>query len=406
MQDVAARYKRPSSQKSARNVRCWAIVPSLLLIAGLSGCGMMDVYKPHEKRCKQFCNNDNADAQKDVPFNFDLGYWNQVTPRSQLDVNTELAPLLRSNPFKLLSNAMKTASEDVSEAKQTIEKPPLSAQGECLKQVFTAPFTKSDGRSEIGLDYGKCVDLAKLEERLNSNRNTAKDGKIKVIELDSALHLISMGQLRTTNGGDALHDADTGLNLLSSLPFRSVRAADVANPDDNHTLKFRMVRGSVQGTAVEKIGSTTILKKSWGVLYAGLDEAHPLQVEWTPSQNSVRFLGSLATLSAASQRGATQTQWDGFGYTREFIFTNLTLSGTNIEMNSQLGWSEQTNMTGSYFLRINGDLIEAGGQNSKLFHMKALGRACVLDVGLVTGFQGETPVEQPIGQISICNAAN
>jgi hypothetical protein len=72
-------------------------------------------------------------------------------------------------------------------------------------------------------------------------------------------------------------------------------------------------------------------------------------------------------------------------------------------MNSQLGWNEQTIMNGSYYLRVNGDLVEAGGQQSKLFHMKALGRSCVLDIGLVTGFENQTPVEQSLGQINICN---
>lgn len=381
---------------------------SLLLPAAflLSGCGFLDVYKKQEKRCKAFCNEEANKREEDPPFNFDLGYWNQTTPRSQLDPNTELVPLLRSNPMKLLANALKTVSDDLAEAKQAIGKTPTTEQTECLKEVFTSQFKNTDARSEGSLDYGRCVDLRKLEERLNANRNTATDGKVRVIELDSALHLISLGRLPLSSGADAMQDAGSGLDLASVLPFRSVKAADVATPNETQNLKFLLVRGTVQGTALEKVGTAGVLKKSWGLLYAGLDENQPLQVDWQPAQNYVKLNGSLATLSAAFQRTTTQTQWDGFGYSREFIFTNFSFTAPQLELNSQLGWSDQAVMNGSYFLRINGDLVGAGGEQSKLFHMKASGRACTLDVGLVTGFQGETPVEQSLGQISICTAAN
>lgn len=390
------------SLKSQRWI--WAGLAPVAFV--LSSCGLLDVYKNHEKRCKAYCNDDSSSAKKDTPFNFDLSYWNQTTPRSQLDPSTELVPLLRSNPFKLFSNALKTVSEDVTEAKQAIVKTPTTPQIDCLKEVFSAAFKKSDGRNEASLDYGRCVDLAKLEERLNSNRNTTKDGRMKVIELASALHLISLGQVPLTTGGDALHDAQSGLDLLSIIPFRAVRATDLADPAQAQKFKFYMVRGSVQGTAIEKVASSTILKKSWGLLYAGLDENQPLQVEWRPNQNSIRLTGSLATLSAAFQRVSTQTQWDGFGYSREFIFTDFEVSSPQFELNSQLGWSDQATLSGSYFLRVNGDLIEAGGQQSKLFHMKGLGRACVLDVGVVKGFRDGIPEEDPLGQISICSTAN
>jgi hypothetical protein len=406
MKDAARAVCQLMSLKRRARRRMALFLSTGPLLAGLTGCGLLEVYKPQDKRCKTFCDDDNANAKKDIPFNFDLAYWNKLTPRSSLDANTELAPLLRSNPFKLLGNALKTTSDDIQEAKLSIEKTPSNNQIECLKQVFTAPLTKSADRSESVLDYGRCVDLPKLEERLNANRNTGKDGKLKVLELDSALRLISEGQLPTSAGGDALHDATTGLDLASVLPFRSLRAQDLSNPEVKHVLKLHVVRGSVQGTAVEKIGTATILKKSWGLLYTGLDDQQKLQVEWTPNQNTVKLLGSMATLSATFQRPTTQTQWDGFGYSREFIFTDLTLSGTSLEMNSQLGWNEQTSMSGSYYLRVNGDLVDAGGQQSKLFHMKALGRPCVLDVGLVTGFENETPIEQSLGQINICNSAN
>ncbi|MEN9808477.1 MAG: hypothetical protein RLZZ488_44 [Pseudomonadota bacterium] len=383
--------------------RALFLLPAALL---LGGCGFLDVYKKQEKRCKAFCDADSTKPEEDPPFNFDIGYWNQTTPRSQLDPNTELVPLLRSNPMKLLANALKTVSEDLGEAKQAIGKTPATTQTECLKEVFTSPFKNTEGRSEGSLDYGRCVDLRKLEERLNSSRNSSTDGKIKVIELDSALHLISLGRLPLAAGGDAMQDAGSGLDLANVLPFRSVKAADVASPNETQNLKFLLVRGSVQGTALEKAGTAGILKKSWGLLYAGLDENQPLQVDWQPAQNNVKISGSMATLSAAFQRATTQTQWDGFGYSREFIFANFSFSAPQLELNSQLGWSDQAVMNGSYYLRINGDLVEAGGQQSKLFHMKASGRACMLDVGLVTGFQGETPVEQSLGQISICTATN
>lgn len=383
--------------------RAFVLLPAAFL---LSGCGFLDVYKKQEKRCKAFCNEDSNKAEEDPPFNFDLGYWNQTTPRSKLDPNTELVPLLRSNPMKLLANALKTVSDDIGEANQAIGKTPATAQTECLKEVFTSPFKNSESRSEGSLDYGRCVDLRKLEERLNANRNSSTDGKVRVIELDSALHLISLGRLPLAGGGDAMQDADSGLNLVKVLPFRSIKAADLSAPSETQNLKFLLVRGTVQGTALGKTGTAGVLKKSWGLLYAGLDENQPLQVDWKPEQNNVKITGSLATLSAAFQRTTTQTQWDGFGYSREFIFTNFSFSAPQLEMNSQLGWSDQAVMNGSYFLRINGDLVEAGGQQSKLFHMKASGRACTLDVGLVTGFQGETPIEQSLGQISICTAAN
>jgi hypothetical protein len=372
----------------------------------LTSCGFLDAYKSHEKRCKANCDSNSADGSDSKPFNFDLTYWNQTTPRSQLDPNTELVPLIRSNPFKLIANALKTVSDDISEAKQALSKNPPTAQSECLKSVFTAAMNKSAGRSEASLDYGNCVDLRSLEERLNSNRNTTKDGKLKIIDLSSALHFVSLGQLPLAAGGDGLQDANTGLDITTVLPFRTVRASDVANPSQSQTLKFHFVRGSVQGTALERTASSTILKKSWGLLYVGLDERQPLITEWSPEQNRVRLSGSVATLSASFQRPASQTQWEGFGYSREFIFADFSISSPTLELNSQFGWSEQASLAGSYFLRINGDLVEAGGDKSRLFHLKGLGRPCTLEVGLVTGFQGETPVEQPLGQVSICSAAN
>ncbi|NBW80603.1 hypothetical protein EBR21_02510 [bacterium] len=378
----------------------------LLTCVWTAGCGVLDVYKPHEKRCKSMCNDDNSTSAKPTPFNFDLSYWNQTTPRSQLDPNTELVPLLRSNPFKLVANAMKTVSDDVAQAKSTIDSGSQSSQAACLKQVFTAPFSKASNRNAGSIDYGKCVEISKLEERLNSNRNTAKDGKIKVIELDSALQFVSQGNLSLKSGGDALLDANSGLELANVLPWRSVKASDLLDAAQTQIMKINLTRGSVQGTALEKVGSSNILKKSWGLLFVGLDERQPLQVEWNPQSSSVRLTGSIATLSAAFQRPTSQTQWDGFGYSREFIFTDFNLSGSNLELNETIGWGEQVTMQGSYFLRVNGDLVEAGGDQSKLFHLKALGKPCLLDVGLVTGFQGDVPQEQPLGQISICNATN
>ncbi|MFZ9520274.1 MAG: hypothetical protein ACO3A4_07345 [Silvanigrellaceae bacterium] len=383
-------------------------VAFLLVSASIvsSGCGILDVYKQHDKRCKAFCEDENSTSAKPTPFNFDLSYWNQTTPRSQLDPNTELVPILRSNPFKLVANAMKTVSDDVAEAKRTIDSGSQSSQAACLKQIFTAPFARTDGNNAGSIDYGKCVDIVKLEERLNSSRNTAKDGKIKVIELDSALQFSVQGNLALKSGKDGLLDASSGLELSNVVPLRSVKSADLVDASQTQSLKFNMVRGSVQGTALEKVGSPTILKKSWGLLYVGLDERQPLQVDWNPQANQVRLNGSIATLSAAFQRPTSQTQWDGFGYSREFIFTDFTVLGSTLELNDQLGWNEQASMQGSYFLRVNGDLIEAGGQQSKLFQMKALGRPCVLDVGLVTGFQGETPQVEALGQISICASTN
>jgi hypothetical protein len=382
-------------------------VPFLLLTCvWTAGCGILDVYKPHEKRCKAFCDDDNATPAKPTPFNFDLSYWNQTTPRSQLDPNTELVPILRSNPFKLVANAMKTVSDDVAQAKATIDSGSQSSQAACLKQVFTAPFSKSGDRNSGSIDYGKCVDIVKLEERLNSNRNTAKDGKIKVIELDSALQFTSQGNVLLKSGADALLDAGSGLEMTNVLPLRTVKATDLSDPSQTQSLKLNLTRGSVQGTAIEKVGSSSILKKSWGLLFIGLDERQPLVVDWNPTANSVRLTGSIATLSAAFQRPTSQTQWDGFGYSREFIFTDFSYSGANVELNELFGWSEQVSMQGSYFLRVNGDLVEAGGQQSKLFHMKALGKPCLLDVGLVTGFQGEVPQVQALGQISICATTN
>lgn len=388
--------------KSSSGLVSLSLLASFSAAALLSGCGFLDAYAPREKRCKAFCENEKSSEDQKTPFNFELTYWNQTTPRSQLDPATELTPLLKSNPFKLVANALKTASDDLNEAKQTLANKSETAQATCLKEVFTAPLKKSQTRSELSLDYGRCVDIAKLQERLNANRNTAKDGKLKVIELDSALYVNSDGQLPLNNGSDALLGANTGLDLMSVLPFRAVRSSELTDPTQPHNFKLHFVRGSVQGTAIEKASSPTVLKKSWGLLYAGLDANQPLQLEWDSGQNTLRLTGSVATLSAAFQRTTNQTQWDGFGYSREFIFAGFTLSGSALELNSQLGWSEQVNMSGSYFLRVNGDLVDAGGQNSRLFHMKASGRPCTLDVGLVTGFQGETPVEQALGQISLC----
>jgi len=140
-------------------------------------------------------------------------------------------------------------------------------------------------------------------------------------------------------------------------------------------------------------------------VYAGLDDQQPLKISWAPSAGTAKITGSLAALSASFQRPTTQTQWDSFGYSREYIFADFQLSSDALEMGPQLGWTEQTNMTGSYFLRLNGDLVETGGNGSQLFRLQATGRPCLLNVGLVTAFDGNVPVEQPVGQVSICSNA-
>ena len=59
---------------------------SIFLCVGLSGCGLSDLYKDKEKRCKLNCTTEDSDSKKSVePFNFDLEYWNKTTPRSKLD---------------------------------------------------------------------------------------------------------------------------------------------------------------------------------------------------------------------------------------------------------------------------------------------------------------------------------
>jgi hypothetical protein len=367
---------------------------------------MLDVYKNKEKRCKLNCKTENSNAARnDEPFNFDLTYWNQLTPRSKLDPATEVAALLRSNPFKLLSNALKTVSDDASDAKQSIAAAENSAQAKCLKGIFEAPLEKSAQQLKTKLDYGRCVDLDKLQERLNANRNTARDGLLKVLELGSALQLSLSGILPRTSGGDALQDPETAFELAASLPFKNVRASELSDPAIEKNFSMHMLRGSVQGTALERSSAATVLKKSWGLMFAGLDEQQPLKISWKPSAGTVRITGSLAALSASFQRPTTQTQWDSFGYSREYIFADFRLSSDALEFGPQLGWTEQTDMSGSYFLRLNGDLVETGGSGSQLYHMQATGRPCLLNVGIVTAFDGDAPVEQPLGQVSICTTA-
>lgn len=378
----------------------------LTLTAMLSGCGLTDVYKDKEKRCKINCASDDGNGQPTPePFNFSLDYWNKTTPRSKLDPGTEVTALLQSNPFKLLSNALKTAAEDTADAKKTVSAESPTAQSDCLQSVFGTPFTHAGDTSSIQLDYGKCVDLKALQDRLNANRNTSRDGVLKVIELGSALQLKLTGGIPLLDGADALHSADTAFDMPSIFPFKTVRGGETNDPNGSYEFALRMLRGSVQGVAVEKTSSATVLKKSWGLLLAGLSDEEPLKLQWSPASGQLKLVGSLATLSASFQRPTTQTQWDSFGYSREFIFADFTLTETELKMGPTLGWSEQTNMSGSYYLRLNGDLIGTGGAGSQLFRMQGMGRPCLLQVGLVTGFNANVPVEEPLGQISICQSS-
>ena len=390
--------KLPSQTKNS----AW-LIPAVFL---LSSCGVLDAYKDKEKRCKLNCKSDDSSGNaNDEPFNFDLNFWNQSTPRSKLDPTTEVAAILRSNPFKLIANALKTVSDDINDAKQTASATPTSPQGQCLKERFSTALAKNNERTSATLDYGKCVDLIKLQERLNANRNTDRDGKMKVLEIGSALQLQSSGSLQLVSGGDALQDAGNGFELPNVFPFKTIRSSDLLDPNAVKNFSLHLMRGSVQGVALERTSAATVLKKSWGVLYAGLNDLEPLRFEWSPSIGQLKMTGSVATLSASFQRPTTQTQWDSFGYSREFIFADFTVSNTGLELSPQLGWTEQANLSGSYFLRINGDLVGTGGSGSQLFRMQALGRPCQLNVGLVTGFQGDVPVEQSLGQISICSTA-
>jgi hypothetical protein len=387
--------------------RTHLVLPRLCL-AGFAlfttSCGLLDVYKDKEKRCKINCKTDNSNANKnDEPFNFDLTYWNQTTPRSKLDPATEVAALLRGNPFKLLSNALKTLSDDITDAKQSVASTENSTQSKCLKEIFDSVLERNAQQLKAKLDYGRCVDLQKLEERLNTNRNTARDGVLKVLELGSALQMTLNGNLPLLSGGDALQDSQTAFELTGILPFKGTRAAELLEPNTEKSFSMHIIRGSVQGTALERSAAATVLKKSWGLIYAGLDEQQPLKISWAPSQGRVKVNGSLATLSASFQRPTTQTQWDSFGYSREYIFTDFQISSEALEMGPQLGWSEQANLSGSYFLRLNGDLVETGGDGSQLFRFQGTGRPCVLNVGLVTAFDGDIPVEQSVGQVSICS---
>lgn len=377
-----------------------------VLAVVLSGCGLADVYKDKQKRCKLNCSSESGDAEKNAePFNFDIEYWNKTTPRSKLDPSTEVAALLRSNPFKLLSNALKTAAEDTADAKKTTTADTPSPQSECLQEVFGTAFSKSGDNSSIQIDYGRCVDLNALQERLNSNRNVSRDGQLKVLEMGSALQLKVSGSIPLNDASDALHGAQTAFDLPLIFPFKTLRGGETATPNSEFDFSFHMIRGSVQGVAIERTSSPAVLKKSWGLLLAGLNENEPLKLKWSPARGVLKLVGSLATLSASFQRATTQTQWDSFGYSREFIFADFTLSESELGLSPALGWSEQTNLSGSYYLRLNGDLIGTGGSGSQLFRMQGLGRPCLLNVGLVTGFDGETPQEQPLGQISICNAS-
>lgn len=373
---------------------------------GTNGCGLTDVYKDKQKRCKLNCPSEDSDAQKNhEPFNFDLAYWNQTTPRSKLDPGTEVTALLRSNPFKLIANALKTAAEDTADAKKTTSSETQSPQSECLQEVFGTAFNNVGNSSSIKIDYGKCVDLKALQERLNANRNTSRDGQLKVIELGSALQLKLNGNMPLADGSDALHAAQTAFDLAQVFPFKVLRGGETSAPNSSYDFSFHLLRGSVQGVAIERTSSPTVLKKSWGLLLAGLNEEEPLKLQWSPGSGQLKIVGSLATLSASFQRPTTQTQWDSFGYSREFIFADFTLTETELRMGPTLGWSEQTSLSGSYYLRLNGDLIGTGGSGSQLFRMQGLDRPCLLNVGLVTGFNGETPQEQPLGQISICGAS-
>jgi hypothetical protein len=380
---------------------------SIFLCVGLSGCGLSDLYKDKEKRCKLNCTTEDSDSKKSVePFNFDLEYWNKTTPRSKLDPGTEVTALLRSNPFKLLANALKTAAEDTADAKKTTSSATPTPQAECLQEVFGSAFEQSGSSSSVQIDYGRCVDLIALQDRLNSNRNVSRDGLLKVIELGSALQLKLNGSIPLANNSDALHSAQTAFDLPQIFPFKAVRGGETSSPNSDFDFSFHLMRGSVQGVAIERASSPAILKKSWGLLLAGLNQEEPLKLKWSPASGELKVVGSLATLSASFQRPTTQTQWDSFGYSREFIFADFTLTESELSLGPTLGWSEQTAMSGSYYLRLNGDLVGTGGSGSQLFRMQGLGRPCLLNVGLVTGFNGDTPQEQPLGQISICNSSS
>lgn len=119
--------KLPSQTKNS----AW-IIPAVFL---LSSCGVLDAYKDKEKRCKLNCKSDDSSGNaNDEPFNFDLNFWNQSTPRSKLDPTTEVAAILRSNPFKLIANALKTVSDDINDAKQTASATPTSPQDNVLRK--------------------------------------------------------------------------------------------------------------------------------------------------------------------------------------------------------------------------------------------------------------------------------
>ena len=317
-----------------------------------------------------------------------------------------MTALLRSNPFKLLANALKTAAEDTADAKKTTSSATPTPQAECLQEVFGSAFEQSGSSSSVQIDYGRCVDLIALQDRLNSNRNVSRDGLLKVIELGSALQLKLNGSIPLANNSDALHSAQTAFDLPQIFPFKAVRGGETSSPNSDFDFSFHLMRGSVQGVAIERASSPAILKKSWGLLLAGLNQEEPLKLKWSPASGELKVVGSLATLSASFQRPTTQTQWDSFGYSREFIFADFTLTESELSLGPTLGWSEQTAMSGSYYLRLNGDLVGTGGSGSQLFRMQGLGRPCLLNVGLVTGFNGDTPQEQPLGQISICNSSS
>lgn len=372
----------------------------------LSSCGFLDAYKEKEKRCKINCKTEDSSTQSNnQPFNFDLNFWNQTTPRSKLDPVTEVASLIKSNPFKLLSNALKTINDDTNDAKTAASSAPLTTQGACLKEIFGHPFEKSKDLTNATLDYGKCIDLQKLQERLNANRNTDRDGKLKVIEIGSALQIKNTGSLPLKSGQDGLHEAGNGFEISSAFPLKSISQADVLEDTIERSFSIQLVRGSVQGVALERTSAATILKKSWGLLYAGLSDQEPLRMSWSPALGQLKIAGSLATLSASFQRPTTQSQWDSFGYSREFIFADFSLSSPDLEIGPQLGWNEQVKLSGSYFLRLNGDLVGTGGAGSQLFRMEGSGQPCLLKVTLVTGFKGQEPVEEPVGQISICGSS-
>lgn len=407
MNDSNASSQRPNTDTQrhlSHRLSGSLLTGTALLSLGLIGCGLTDVYKDKQKRCKINCKAEDSDAQKNIePFNFDLEYWNKTTPRSKLDPGTEVTALLRSNPFKLLANALKTAAEDTADAKKTTTSETPTPQSECLQEVFGTSVSQTGESSSVQIDYGRCVDLAALQERLNSNRNASRDGLLKVIEMGSALKLTVNGSIPLTNNTDALHSAQTAFDLPQIFPFKSLRGGETSSPNSVFEFSFHLMRGSVQGVAIERTSSPAVLKKSWGLLLAGLNSDEPLKVTWSPSNGELKLVGSLATLSASFQRPTTQTQWDSFGYSREFIFADFTLSESELSLGPTLGWSEQSSLNGSYYLRLNGDLVGTGGSGSQLFRMQGLGRPCLLNVGLVTGFNGEVPQEEPLGQISICN---